>query len=430
MIKKWKNKIGLTGNRKVIFSNFISLSLLQAVNYIIPLVALPYIIRLFGDERFGLLMFALAFVQYFFIIVDFGLEYTATREVSVNRDSTSRIHELFNAVFALKLILFLISTAVFLILVFSIERFEKDSLLYILTYGMVLGQMLFPVWLFQGLEKMKFITWINVFSKLFFTLLIFIFIKTKEDYYLYPVFNSLGYIVAGITSFIMALKLIRHKFFVPSKDAIQEIFKQTKNVFLSNLGISLYITSTPFLLGLVTNKNELVGYFSIAEKTIRSIRYMVTPVSQALFPYLSKKFSANSAIDSIKLLHKIALLILPFLLILTLMVLVFNNEICLIIFGEINNNVILNLKILSAILVVGTFNNLYGVLGLINMKLDTYFRNYVLLSGLFNILVCLVLSATLFDLGASLSVILTEILLFILIFRRFYIIQKNYEPVR
>ena len=52
------------------------------------------------------------------------------------------------------------------------------------------------VWFFQGIEKMKFVTLINVLAKVIFTVLVFIFIKSESDYLKVPIFNSLGFIVS------------------------------------------------------------------------------------------------------------------------------------------------------------------------------------------------------------------------------------------
>ncbi len=419
MLKRLYQIFAQQGSRKLIFSNFISLSVLQAANYVVPLIAFPYIIKIFGNNLFGQITFAFAFIQYFILIVDFGLEYTATREISKFRDNKNKLQELFNAILIMKLMIFISITIVFVGLVMIIDRFRNDYLLYFLTYGMVLGQSIFPVWLFQGLEKMKFITIFNVLSKLIFTILVFVLVKQKSDYYIYLVLNSLGYIVAGILSFIAAVKIMHHKFVIPSRESVVAIFNQSKNVFISNVGTSLYITSATFILGIVTARNDVVGYYYVAEKAVRGIRYFISPITQAIFPNLSKRFASGNMKNAIADLKKVLLFLFPVLIIMTLLTYVFAGEISALFFGKSNSEIELNIRILAIIILIGTFNNVLGVLGLINLNMEKHFRNYVLISGLFNIIACTILSYYFLDLGTSISVVLSEILLLTLLILRY-----------
>jgi hypothetical protein len=119
---------------------------------------------------------------------------------------------------------------------------------------------------FQGIERMGYVMYINLFSKTFFTLLIFLTIHQPEDYRMYAIVNSAGYLLTGIFSLVVALKIGSFSFIRPSRQTMMGMLRKTRDVFVSNVGGSLYMTSTPFLLGIMTGRNDLVGYYTVAEK--------------------------------------------------------------------------------------------------------------------------------------------------------------------
>jgi len=286
-------------------SNFISLSFLQAANYILPLLTLPYLIKILGIENFGLLAFATAVIAYFGILTDYGFNLTATKEISIHRNNPEKITEIFSSVMSIKLILLLLSFTILSAIVFSIELFSNSWQIYLLTFGSIIGQFLFPVWFFQGIEQMKYITLLNLLSKTIFTLAIFILVTKESDIYLVPLLFSIGSIIAGILSlFIIYIKFNLH-FKIQKINTIKYYFLDGWHVFLSRLYVSLYSTSNTILLGLMTN-NVIVGYYAITEKIVLAIGGISEPVNQTIYPYLAKKYKENFY-DFINFLKKMAL---------------------------------------------------------------------------------------------------------------------------
>ena len=88
--------------------------------------------------------------------------------------------------------------------VFQISFFLPIYILYS-SLGLSIGELLLPIWYFQGVEKMKYLTIINVGSRIVFTVFIFVFVKQKEDYILVPLFNSLGAILGGVYALYVLL---------------------------------------------------------------------------------------------------------------------------------------------------------------------------------------------------------------------------------
>lgn len=275
-------------DKRRLLSNFLSLSVLQIFTYALPLLTLPYLVRVLGVEKYGLVMFAQSLIMFFNILVDYGFNLSATREVSVNRDNKEKITEIFSSVMTIKLILLTASLLLLTIVVFSFERFYADKELYFITFTLVLGQALFPIWYFQGLEKMKYITLINILSRVIFTAAIFIFIHEENDYILVPLLNGLGVITGSFYALYLIKKSFNQKFVVQNFKTLKQHFKDSTDFFLSRVSVSIYTSANAFVLGLFTN-NTMVGYYSIAEKVYQAIQGLYGPIAQALYPYVAKE---------------------------------------------------------------------------------------------------------------------------------------------
>lgn len=274
-------------NVKNLKGNFIALSLMQFVNLILPLLTIPYLSKTLGTEMFGLTMFSQAFIQYFMIIVDFGFNLSATKNISVNRDNKSKVNEIFSSVMILKILLLILSFICFIILILVVGKFNEYWYIYLLNFGVVVGYTLFPVWLFQGMEKMKYTTVLYVIAKSTFTIMIFIFVNSKEDVFYVPLLNSVGYIVSGIIGVYLSFKMFKIRFEIPNSKIIFSYFKESVQYFTSRVSVSVYTTTNSIVIGFLFG-NTAVGYYSIAEKIINIINVGVSIIIDTIYPYMAR----------------------------------------------------------------------------------------------------------------------------------------------
>ena len=153
----------LNENNRNLFRNFFYLSALNVANFILPFLTFPYLVRVIGIDNFGLLAFATSIATYFIIITDYGFNLTATRHISINRGDSLMINKIVSSVFIIKAMLFAVSLVVFVFLIMLIPKLYQNWQIFLFTFGTVAGQFLFPVWFFQGIEKMKVISILNVY---------------------------------------------------------------------------------------------------------------------------------------------------------------------------------------------------------------------------------------------------------------------------
>jgi PST family polysaccharide transporter len=345
----------LNKNQKIIFSNIFSLFILQGTNYILPIVLLPYLVRVLGVEYFGLLAFSTATIGFFRGIVSYGFELSGTQQISVYRDNKNKIIEIFSSILIVKSILAFLSLLILLIIITFIEKFNMHWEIFLFTFFIIFGDVLFPIWFFQGIEKMQVITYLRVGYKLLFTLLVIIFVQKKEDFLLVPLFDSMGAILAGIIAIAIIAKKHNVSFTQPSFKSIIFQFKNSWHIFISNIAVYFYSSINIFVLGILTN-NTLTGYYAIAEKIYMAIRSLFGPIIQALFPFLAKKYKENK-INYYHIVKKISIIYFITLLLLGILVFYLSDILVELLAGQIIIESVNVLKILSFSIVfaIGSF---------------------------------------------------------------------------
>ncbi len=254
--------------------------------------------------------FATAFATYFTILTDFGFNLSATQEISVNRENPKRISEIFSSVFTIKMLLFGLSSVIFFVVVWTIPIFYENIILFVVTFFSVLGTALFPLWFYQGIERMKYILIISVSVRFITTILIFVIINSESDFIKYAGLNTITQCLIGIIGLQFALNRFGIKYSFPSKQLIKRQLKSGWNLFLSTISINLYTTSNVFILGLFAPAN-VVGYYAAADKIRMAFQGILSPMSQSVFPYVNKMLSESYErfISFNKKLFKIALTI-------------------------------------------------------------------------------------------------------------------------
>lgn len=274
-----------------LIENFSYLSILQVLNLVLPLLILPYLLRVLGSHTYGLVIYSQTILGYFVILINFGFTVTATKEISLHRDSPEKLNEIMSSVYIIKFILFLITVLILLMLIFIIPEFREYKLLYFLTLWLCVYELIFPTHYFQGIEEMKFITIITLISRIILFSCIFIFVKSDGDYLLVPLFNGIGAIVAGIISQIIVYKKgIRYAFvsFPILKDYTKKAYVMALAYGANTLKYNLNIILVQFFFSY-----REVAYFDLALKVARLGSSFLELVGIAVFPKMSREKNKN-----------------------------------------------------------------------------------------------------------------------------------------
>ncbi len=313
-------------DRKALIENCIASVLMQAASYILPFISFPYLSRVLGVEKFGLVFWAQAFMQYFIIFTTFGFNMSSVREVAVCKDDTEEISAIFNSVMTAKIALTVISFFILTAIIFAVPKFRSDIVLFYLTFFMVIGNTVYPAWFFQGIARMKYMTFLNVTTKVIFLVLIFAFVKKESDYIYVAVLNSLGFMISGFLGVYFAVRRFHVRLYIPTLNRIIRQFKVAFPFFVSRFSESMFQTTSSFCLGLISNP-ATVGYYIAAEKIYTGVNSLQGPVITPIYPYMAKT-------RDIKLFKKILYITVLILIFVSIGLWMFAPQIIKIFYGE------------------------------------------------------------------------------------------------
>ena len=271
-----------------LFENFLSLGTIQGLNYILPLITIPFLFNQLGVEKYGLTNFSFAFIQYFVVLTDFGFGLSGTRYIAVNRDDKNEINRFLCSATIARLFFASLSFLIYLLAIFFIPSFSKFKLYTLLFFGVVIGNVFNPTWFFQGIERMKYNTLLYTITRTVSILPLFIFVRGEEDFYFIPICYSAGSIISGFFSLLLIKYMFKMSFFWTSFKEIRIVTIDSSRYFFSRVSNSLYTNTNSFILGLVCG-NVAVGYYSLAEKIYLALSSVYAPINGALFPYMTKE---------------------------------------------------------------------------------------------------------------------------------------------
>lgn len=251
-----------------------------------------YLIRILGENGYGILTWVDSIVQYFILVINFGFDLYAAKHIVENKDNPKALNEVISTIYYIKGALFLLCFIFLIPLSFNNQIHDVLYLVFLMLL-MGIGEILTPVWFFQGIEKMKPITIITFFSKLILIILTVFFVKKSSDISLYILFLVITNIIWGLFGFIMMKKEVNFKFIRVSLSIIKNYLKEGFLFFIGKFSTFVFNLGTLFLIGYLFSKGQVAGY-DIATKIIFVFIIPFEVLQQALFPMVVRGISKNN----------------------------------------------------------------------------------------------------------------------------------------
>ena len=291
-IREKINQARQSSDAKTVASNFAWLTLLQVAGYVFPLITLPYLARIIGVDGFSKIAFATAIMIWIQTIADWGFNMSATRDVAQNRDNPDKVSRIFSNVLWARLFLMLVSFGILAVFVATVPKLRENSAVIMVSFLMIPGHIMFPDWFFQAMEKMKYITILNVLMKFLFTVAVFVFIRTPEDYILQPLLNSLSFAVCGAAALYIIVARWHVSIRRPVFSEILRTIRESTDIFINNLMPNLYNSFSTMLLGF-WGAPGAVGILDGGNKFVQIGNQLLFTLSRAFYPYLSRRYDGH-----------------------------------------------------------------------------------------------------------------------------------------
>jgi len=275
-------KSKISNNTKVI-ENYFFMTALQIINSLFGILIYPYLIRVLGAESYGLYVFALSVTSYFIGLISFGFSFPALKAIIENKDNQQVKNEIVSSVFTAKSYLAIISTIIFSVLLFTIPIMHDNWIIFGICFTQIIAEVLFPVWYFQGVQKMRIVTFIQLGFRILSLPFIFLFIKTSSDCWIYVLIATLSVISGGISSilFLKTKENITIRFM--SIQSLKIYFLDAMPFFWSSSTGTIKQESVTIIIGAFFGMRD-VALYDLANKIIILPRMLTMSINGALFP--------------------------------------------------------------------------------------------------------------------------------------------------
>ena len=333
-------------------ANFSYLSLLQVFTILFPLLTYPYLLRVIGLELYGVIVFAQTIINYVSLVINFGFNMSGARDVAVHKEDKVRLSRIVSSTYLCKFILWIVCLIVYLSVISIVPFFRDYYWVYLLSFLLTLNELLLPIWFFQGIEKMKYITIVNLSARLLFVAAIFLFVREREDYLLVPFLNGIGTILAGgLSLYIVLGKEKINLFVIPIKD-LKSAYKESFPLFVSSLSTQIYVNVNKLVIGSFLGMSE-VSIYDMADKVLHLMKLPISMMAQAVFPKISRE-------RNIRFVNRVMFLVAGTVLLAYICVFIGSDWIVYLFTGEYMEEASIIMRLLGVSAILVSFNGFLG----------------------------------------------------------------------
>jgi O-antigen/teichoic acid export membrane protein len=375
--------------------NFFYSGILTTASYLFPLLTFPYVSRVLGVTNIGIVNFVDSCINYFILVSMMGINIVGIREIAKNKWNKDKLNQTFSGLFLLNTITTAIALVVLIIVTLSMEKLLGYWHLMCIGALKLIMNFLLIEWLYKGLEEFKYITVRTIIVKIFYVVLVFVFVRCPEDY---PIYYFLSVMMIAVNSII---NLAYSRGYVSLKWRNVNMFLHFKPYFvlgIYSLFTSMYLLVNVSWLGFVSGEKE-VGFYTTASKLFEILIALFTAFTGVMLPRMSSLLAEGKVDEFKNKVIKVYHVLFSFSIPLVLLTVVNAPTIISIIAGPGYEGAIIPMRIMMPLIIVIGYEQILIMQMLMPLKKD----NVVLWNSILGALTCIVLSTILIPKYASIG---------------------------
>lgn len=388
----------------------------QMVNYLVPLALTPYLVRVLGPGSYGELNYAISIVLYFCLFVDFGFTLSATKKITKYLGDADKITRLFYVVTVAKLVLFIAGVLVLFVSISALDAVNTVKNIIAVSSIQLVAAVISPLWLFNGLQLTAIFAIFNIIFKVVSVPLVFILVQTPDDVIYAAFFQTAPLFFSSILAllYLYKKKILVHPLFRINLKVITRTLYSSLFYYIGSMSVSLYTMSTPIILGL-TSTSEQVGFYSASDKIRAAVVGIYVVIGNVIYPRVQRFFHESSDLG-FRYVRIMIMCILPLCFFSSVMLYLSSQFITDIFLGKQFGESVIILKIMSPMMFLIPLSIVLSNYILLGMGHKKIFSRIPMITAAVHIGLATVLSVNYGAIGASYSILASEVISFLLLF--------------
>ncbi|MGK0468845.1 oligosaccharide flippase family protein [Clostridium sp.] len=272
-----------------VVTNYIYNSLYQVLTIIIPIITIPYVSRIFGAKGMGIYGYTFSVAQFFYIVGMFGISSYGIREIAYVRSDRKKTTKKFWDIWSLQVITSVCGLAIYMVFIIYFHLLDY-KIAFAFQIPFLLNAMFDITWFFIAMEDFKKTVTRNIIVKIIGLILIFTFVKTSNDIYIYILINSSVVFLGSLTLWVFVKEYVG-KFYIKNIN-IKHHINGAALILLPQFSIQMYTSLDKILIGKLSTI-EQVGFYDQSQRIARIALAIVTSLSVVLMPRIASMYARS-----------------------------------------------------------------------------------------------------------------------------------------